>query len=72
MVKKSIRAIVAGTGFEGRAARMRRFCEDGAGFFMGALQIKVQLALPTTKSVADTSRVFRIHQTTCQPTTVVL
>lgn len=30
MALKSIRAVIVGTGFEGRAARIRRFCEDGA------------------------------------------
>lgn len=30
MALKSIRAIVTGTGFEGRANRIRRFCKDGA------------------------------------------
>ncbi|MDO9357893.1 MAG: HIRAN domain-containing protein [Polaromonas sp.] len=30
MTLKSIRGIVAGTGFEGRAARIRRFCGNGA------------------------------------------
>ncbi|MBJ2155289.1 HIRAN domain-containing protein [Variovorax sp. IB41] len=30
MPSKSIRAVVAGTGFEDRAERIRRFCQDGA------------------------------------------